>query len=203
MNKVKLFLDFDGTITNSSKAICECYNEIYKDYSEFKPANWWENNTWNYTDICPLMERPNKLFSDKRFFDRLEFINCNTKEIIEEISKYYEIIITSIGTPENISYKSLWLKTNLPVIKEYIFLSNEHCTMDKSVVNMSCSIFIDDVNSNLESSNAKVKIIFGDEYPWNETSLCLRCYNWSDVYVFLMDLYKNNIARIGSDSYIF
>jgi 5'(3')-deoxyribonucleotidase len=160
MYKRKLFLDFDDTIAHSSKAICDTYNQIYSSHPNFAPANWWENTEWNFTTICPLIERPSDLFSDERFFDNLDFMNDNTKEVIENLCNKYEVIIASIGTPENIAYKSLWLKTFLPCIKEYHFLCNNHCKMDKSAIDMSGAIFIDDVLSNLRSSNAEFKDIW-------------------------------------------
>lgn len=181
MSKQKLFLDFDDCIVHSSKAICECYNQLFSNHPDFKPANWWENTVWNYEKICPLMERPSDLFSDEIFFKNLDLMNDNTKDIIEKLCKKYEVIIASIGTPENIALKSLWLKTNLPCIKEYIFLCNDHCKMDKSTIDMSNSIFIDDVVSNLDSSNAEFKIVFGDEFDWNKTNKYPRCMNWSDI----------------------
>jgi len=58
--------------------------------------------------------------------------------------------------------------------------------MDKSIVDMKNAIFIDDVLSNLESSNAKYKIVFGDEYEWNITNKHGRCFNWTDVETLLL-----------------
>lgn len=46
-------------------------------------------------------------------------------------------------------------------------LTNGDNTMCKDVVNMEGGIFVDDVSSNLFSSNAGWKICFGKEYPWN------------------------------------
>lgn len=181
MDKQKLFLDFDDTIVHSSKAICSIYNEMYQDYPHFKPANWWENTKWNYVGICPLMRCPSELFSEKIFFEYVDFINGNTKDVIETLCEKYEVIVASIGTPQNIAHKSIWLKENLPCVKEYIFLCNDHCKMDKSTIDMINGIFIDDVVSNLDSSKAKGKIVFGDEFDWNKTYKYPRCLNWTDI----------------------
>jgi len=186
LNKTKLFLDVDGVIIDSIKAYCSTYNEIYKNHSKFTPAIWYECKKWDLKDVAPLVKSCNEIFSSPLFFKYAEFININTKEVIEELCNKYRIIICSIGTPENIAQKSLWLKENLPHIKEYIFLVNDGCKMDKSFIDMSSSIFIDDVVSNLDSSNADYKIVFGDEYEWNKTNKYLRCYNWTDIHRLLI-----------------
>ena len=46
---------------------------------------------------------------------------------------------------------------------------------------MRNSVFIDDSKKNLEASNAELKVLFGDDYSWNEGYEGLRCYNWYDV----------------------
>lgn len=182
MNKRKLFLDVDGVIIDSIKAYCDTYNKLYQSHPDFKPALWYECEKWDLKDVAPLVKNSEDLFSNPLFFKYANFINGNTKEIIEKLNDKYHIIICSIGTQENISYKSLWLKENLPFIKDYIFLVNDGCKMDKSIINMGKnSIFIDDVVSNLDSSNAQYKIIFGDEYEWNKTNKYHRCFNWIDV----------------------
>lgn len=186
MSKIKLFLDVDNTITNSSKAICKSYNFLYKDEKGFKPANWIENEKYNFSEICPLINNPAKLFRDELFFRYLEFMGDNTCDIIRKLNEKYQVIICSIGHPKNISLKSLWLNDKLSFIKDYILLYNDGCKMDKSIVDMSNGIFIDDCTSNLDSSNAELKVIFGDEYEWSQTKDYTRCWNWTDVAKLLL-----------------
>ena len=186
MNKRRLFIDFDSTIVNSIKAFCDTYNFYYQSIKDFKPAEWLKVEKYNFKDQCPLIRNVHDIFEDIYFFEKLEFINYNTYEVIKELSDKFEIHITTIGTINNIAQKSIWIKKNLPFIKNCEFLFNNGCKMDKSIVDMKDSIFIDDVLSNLESSNAKYKIIFGDEYEWNRDSEHIRCFNWSDVKALLI-----------------
>jgi len=186
MSKTKLFIDVDGTIIDSIKAFCDTYNELFKNHPNFKKAQWWEVETWNFSDQCPLVHNVEDIFANELFFKYAEFINGNTKETIEKLCYKYEVVICSIGTLQNIAYKSLWLKENLPCVKEYVFLVNDGCNMDKSIIDMNNSIFIDDVKSNLDSSNAKLKICFGDEYEWNKEWQGIRCCNWTDIYKLLI-----------------
>lgn len=179
--KIKLFLDYDMTIVNSIKTICDMYNEEYSNHVGFTPANHDLVQKWDFKDQCPLLNNCERYFSSKEFFDRVEFIEDNTKEVIQKHAEKFYIIICSIGTPSNIAYKSLWLEKNLPFIKDYVMLRNKGTKMNKSIVNMSDSVFVDDVSSNLLSSNADVKILFGKEYEWNKVDIFLRIYNWTQL----------------------
>lgn len=75
-------------------------------------------------------------------------------------------------------------------IKNVIMISGDVKTegikMDKSSVNMCNSIFIDDHEDNLLSSNAKTKICFGKEYDWNKNWTGERCLNWREVEKLLL-----------------
>ena len=55
---------------------------------------------------------------------------------------------------------------------------------------MSGAIFIDDIKENLETSNAAIKILFGDDYDWNAGWDQCRCYDWIDVLRFIISLIK-------------
>lgn len=53
---------------------------------------------------------------------------------------------------------------------------------DKSHVDMSNSIFVDDSIRNLETSSAKYKILYGEYMDWNNTNIeFIRCKNWLDL----------------------
>jgi len=164
--KKKLFLDFDSTIVDSIKSYCNYYNKVYQFDQGFKIAIAENVNQWDLRDECPLVDNPEFIFSNGYFFENLEFMP-NAYEVLERLSLQYELIICSIGTYDNISLKSLWIQRNLPFIKNSILIVNDGCKMDKSVINMSDSIFLDDHANNLFTSNAEFKILFGKEYPWN------------------------------------
>ena len=52
---------------------------------------------------------------------------------------------------------------------------------DKSEIDMTDGIFIDDSYNNLITSNATEKICFGDVYSWNEKWNGKRLANWMDI----------------------
>jgi len=89
----------------------------------------------------------------------------------------------SIGTPKNLSRKALYLQETLPFVKDYALLYNNGIKMNKEIIKMDYpdSIFIDDHVSNLKSSNAVNKYVFGKDYPWSQTNDYERLWNWTDV----------------------
>ena len=177
--KTKLFLDFDCTIVNTIKSIVDLYNEDFKYYKKFKKINWIDVNTWDFTECnCATPEYINTYFNQQRFFDRVEHMDWAEK-ILDILKEDFEITIVSSGYSPNLIAKEKWVNEYLPYcnfigvnLKEY---------KDKSHIDMSDGIFIDDSASNLETSNAAIKICFGDEYPWNNKWKGIRCNNWHEV----------------------
>jgi 5'(3')-deoxyribonucleotidase len=180
-----LFLDFDGTIVNAIKAVCEVYNFMYRLHPDFVEADWTKCDKWNFSDVCPLLKNCNDIFSSKKFFDVCELMDKYTYDTLKKLNGKYHIIVCSIGTPDNISYKIQWLKNHLPFISDYNMIVNNHsngyCKMNKRIANMQDAIFMDDVPNNLRSSNAKVKILFGKTYSWNKDWTGLTCSDWNKV----------------------
>lgn len=188
MNKKKIFIDIDNTITNSTKAFCHCYNLFYNFESDFVPADYQLVDKWDFCDQCTLIKSTNeveRIFGMQTFFANLEFINSNTKEILQKLNEKYHIILTSIGSYQNISLKSDWVHKNLPFIKDSIFYVNGGSIMDKSIINMEYnSFFIDDVSKNLNSVKSvqqSHKICFGDIHSWNKNWNGVRCLDWDDI----------------------
>ena len=56
---------------------------------------------------------------------------------------------------------------------------------DKSCVDMSGGIFIDDSSNNLITSNADIKFCFGKEYPWNKDWTGIRFKRWMSVLTYI------------------
>ncbi len=57
---------------------------------------------------------------------------------------------------------------------------------DKSCIDMSGGILIDDEQRYLDNSNANMKVCFGDKYEWNEDWNGKRCFNWIELENYLM-----------------
>ncbi len=149
--------------------------------------NWVDMKTWEFKELS-LTSRDYILsyFGQPRFFENVEFMD-NAYEIISNLSnRGYEICIVSMGTPQNLLGKGLWLKEHIPDI-DFIGIDMSQYK-DKSHIDMSDGILIDDEKRYLDSSNAKIKICFGDEYEWNKEWSGIRCYNWYDVKRYMKKL---------------
>lgn len=180
----KIFLDFDCTIADSVKAFCNVYNLFYNEKKGFIHADHSKVNRYDLKDQCHLIDHQEIIFSNEEFFKHLEFMPY-AEETLERLGSKYELIICSLGTLDNISFKSKWIKIHMPYIKNVILISGavekSGIKMDKSSVNMKGSIFIDDHAENLLTSNADLKICFGKEYEWNKNWTGQRCFNWKEV----------------------
>ena len=172
----KLFVDMDDCLTQSSKAYCQCYNDLFQNNPNFIPADYTKNNDWNFSEVAPLMKDNTELiFSHPLFFDNLEFFP-NALEVLQELQKKYEIYIVTIGTLKNLELKAKFIHKKLPFIKNVILLSNEGCQMNKSIVDMSnhdndeFNIFLDDNEGNLysqQNTSNLVRYAYGIKKPWN------------------------------------
>ncbi len=196
MNKQTIFFDFDSTIVDSVKAYCKTYNRLFQNHPNFVPANYAQCHDYDITKIAPLSQDIYYVFGHKKFFDYCEFVNENTKEVLEKLNEKYRIVICSIGNPSNIHFKTLWINKYIPFVKDYIMLvdnsKNTHSKMNKSIIDMKNGIIIDDHIDNLKSSNASKKICFGD-YGWNKHWKGLKCNDYDDIENLLL---HNQIALV-------
>jgi len=184
MSKPKFFVDMDLTIVDSVKAFCQTYNIIYFEHPYFVPSDPDKLISYDFRCICPLLQTQNdkdKIWGCRAFFAYLEFIDKDTYDVLKKLNEKYQLIIVTIGTLKNLALKSEWLETNLPFIKDCILITNEGNKMDKSIVNMNGALFLDDIPSNLESTNAERKILFGKIYPWNENWQGEHCLTWKEI----------------------
>lgn len=182
LSKPVLFLDFDSVIVDTNKAFCEYYNTYYSHREGFEKADHTKCEIWNFHDTCPLAKDDvNTIFGEKALFDLLEPYQ-HAMEVLERLSEQYEIVIVSIGTFMNISEKAKWIEKHMPFISEAILLGmNNGAVMNKSMVNMEGGVFIDDVMSNLISTNAERKILFGKTFVWNEQWTGEHYTRWADI----------------------
>lgn len=185
-DKKKLFLDFDGTIVNTIKRIVDLYNEDFRSYSKFIPINWEDVKTWDFTECnCATAEYINTYFNQPRFFRDLEYMYL-ADYVIDKLKDIYEIVVVSAGYNPNLREKEKWVKENLSFCK-FIGVDLKKYS-DKSHIDMSDGVFIDDSSNNLKTSNAKLKICFGETYDWNKDWLGIKCHNWYAIYDLLSKL---------------
>lgn len=160
-----LYLDFDNTIVNTSKEVIEIMNHLTgKDYK------WSDLKKYNFTDLFPEMtyEDIEKIFDSEELFDKIHWID-GCREVIEWWkNKGHAVHFVTIGRKKNLDKKIEWLIMNSPVTFFFTGIMN-YGDPDKSQVDMSDGIFIDDHIKYLRASNAKEKILFRNHQDgdWN------------------------------------
>ncbi len=184
-----IFIDFDGVMINHLEKLVELYNKDFWESKDFKPLAASNIQTWDLNEL-ELLEYKDRLkyFEDERYFKELE-LREDFKDAIQKIqaSSLYNIIIITMGSDKNIRLKTEFIKekmSNIGIDYEMICL-NTSKFRDKANVDMQNSVFIDDSVRNIETSNAKTKILFGDKRGWNKSYRGVRLDNWGDIIEYL------------------
>lgn len=215
MQKPKLYLDFDGVLVNSIDAIISLYNDdfqAYPNYHHIKPS---DIHTWNFEECtCANSDVFDMYFNTPRFFEYLRFME-HADTFIWLLSYQFDFVIVSSGNSPNLKLKQQWINSKLKLYINDTKMVNQGKVdfigvdfkdyNDKSHIDMSNGIFVEDTHYNLETSNAKHKIVFGEQYPWNienevnrETGLgeCYtRCKNWMELYQEIIRIYNMEMVQ--------
>lgn len=188
---MKLFIDFDNTIANSSEVIVDMLNEHFG-----KNENLEKLRKYDFSDLFPECSYWDieKFFNSDEMFERLK-IFPNMIETVDAFKDFFdEISIVTIGTKDNLENKKRFLKENNLELTFYGIENNGRS--DKSSVDMHNGVFIDDHIGCLHSSNAKIKILMKnvENGEWNKVEPNDDIYvvnNWYEVYS-IFDFIKKN-----------
>ena len=188
---MKLFIDFDNTIANSSEVIVDMLNEHFD-----KNENFEKLRKYDFGDLFPECSYWDieKFFNSDEMFERLK-IFPNMTETVDAFKDFFdEISIVTIGTKDNLENKKRFLKENNLELTFYGIENNGRS--DKSSVDMHNGVFIDDHIGCLHSSNAKIKILMKnvENGEWNKVEPNDDIYvvnNWYEVYS-IFDFIKKN-----------
>ena len=192
MRLKKLYIDIDNTLINTIATITKLYNEDFKWYSKFEPVDWHTVKTWDFEELeLASREYINHYFNQPRFFREVIFMDDVIEVIGRLYQKGYEIIFCSMCFSPNGRGKDWFLRGLFPYAK-FINVNIKEFP-DKSHIDMTGSIFVDDDGKNLDTSNADIKVCFGDILPWNENYDGDRCYSWLDFEKFIYDLEEGGV----------
>lgn len=188
---MKLFIDFDNTIANSSEVIVDMLNEHFD-----KNENFEKLRKYDFSDLFPECSYWDieKFFNSDEMFEKLK-IFPNMIETVDAFKDFFdEISIVTIGTKDNLENKKRFLKENNLELTFYGIENNGRS--DKSSVDMHNGVFIDDHIGCLHSSNAKIKILMKnvENGEWNKVEPNDDIYvvnNWYEVYS-IFDFIKKN-----------
>lgn len=183
----KIMIDMDDVI---------CDGGFLSLVNQFLKANYTLKDVKSYY-IQDLIHKEqykewSEFFNTKNVYDYVKFLP-NTYEVMEKLSKKYELYITTAYifrdneeySANNLKNKFEWLSKNLPFISpdNYIFTTN------KEIIN--CDIKIDDKLSNL-SGNAQMKMLFTAYHNKEltdkelEKNGVIRVNGWKDIEKILL-----------------
>lgn len=175
----KIFIDFDETITESILAFTKIINKKYN-----KDIQPWQVKSWDFLDVYPFLtdDELMEVFESEEFF---KILTCKpyAKEILTNLSQYYEIELVTVASDKAIKLKDNFIKENFPFIKKIHQIQHNQ---SKSIVDMSGGIFFDDVAKNLYDSNVltKVMIVNNPGADWNVGWAGYKISNWKEAYQF-------------------
>ena len=161
---MKLYLDCDDTILNSSECIIEILNKkngTYKTLKDLKDFNYRSIDK-TLTD-CDVL----RLFEVDEFWGHVKynsgFLKCNSF-----LHDNFDVEIVSCGTKYNLIKKEDFLKP-----WGYKFngiLINQDVDLCKKCVNMHNGIQIDDNMQSIRNTNSSIKILFqnNNNFTWNQ-----------------------------------
>ena len=156
----KLILDFDNSITNTTKAMIRSMNPYIKDVDKKVPEDT-HSYYWSFKDLFPEthMRYIDILFNSELLFSNMTLFP-NVYNVLKDLhEKGVEIYICTIGSYKNIKLKLDYLHEHLPFV-DVIPIAQNNILMNKAIINMENAVFLDDNCSCLNSSNADVKILY-------------------------------------------
>ena len=181
--QIHLYIDIDGVLIDTVSIIKRMYDEDFSLYPDWKPVKVKDIDTWDFKEL----ELANRCYFDRCFENSRYFRYAD--ELLDDSfiqlflkNNLFKITFVSLGTQKNLQLKYSWLNKHFgDYFVDYIGLySNE--VADKSSIDMSDGILIDDSYRNLSTCNAKKCICFGDIRSWNEAWTGDRAEDWQDVY---------------------
>lgn len=172
---MKIVIDLDSTIINTSKTLLNIYNQETNSNIKYNP-----NHKWDFDGLFPKSynKRAFELFTEEKFYDFVEPI-YEAVEVINSLAIENDILIVTKHHPLRIPNTQKWINSNFKNVKiEYV------SSFDKS--SFYGNVFIDDRIDCLNSvkENFKCLICFGS-YDWNREWTGLRFDNWNKIKDFI------------------
>lgn len=189
--KIRLFIDADDTILESSKAFIDIVN---RQDNINPPKTYEELQDWRYQSLFPYMttKRVVEIYDSEDFFNIVK-VNPDFESFYLKHENDFEWYIVTKGYKTNIEHKQKYFKKHLPKanVVGCRFGSKEEQNFDKSHINMDYGIQIDDRTDCLIGSNANIKILFKNnrDFYWNRTDM-------SNEPLYIMNSWKEIIETL-------
>lgn len=189
-----LYIDLDNVVFNTICIIKRMYDEDFCLYSEYSWIPAHKIKHYDFSDLTFMTrDRLMDYFRSNRFFNNIECMDEAEASIAYLETMGFKIVFVSIGTSENLLGKDEWVSV-------FNHLWGTHAEfigvdrIDKSHIDMSDGIIVDDEIKNLVNCNAQQKICFGN-YEWNQDWDGIRILSWKDLVNFIVELNKKEVEN--------
>jgi len=164
--KPKIAIDVDGTLAKTMEALLESFNKENNTNYTINDINDWNKGVLKVFGGYKKFLKMFNEFWEKR---REEISPYITKELLEELSKYYEIVIVSNrGNKRHEKFIQEWLKENFGLEFKVVLVKD---ILDK-INNGDYNLIIDDApilaKEIVKNNNNQYKKLILVERPWNK-----------------------------------
>lgn len=188
---MKLYLDCDDTILNSSECIIGILNkknDTHKTIRDLKDFNYRSiDKTLTDSDVLQLFE-VDEFWENVKY--NADFLKCDSF-----LRDNFDVEIVSCGTERNLVKKKEFLK---PLGYKFNgILIDQNINLCKKCINMQNGIQIDDNMQSIRNTNASIKILFqnNNDFTWNRVES-----NIDNIYVVqtwgevcqILEFFKNH-----------
>ena len=188
MRKLKIAIDIDNVVCDTSVAVVEYINERLPVNLELESlSSYWIENFLpdQYKWIVETA------FNDSSMWRRVKLIDGAAEYIEKLYNEGNEIYFATATTPNNFKKKIGFLERSFPFFPEGYVKNNTICIKNKQILDVH--YLIDDSLENLVGPRSYISICF--DYPWNrdiEYESCFyRVKSWKEIYDRILG--KHNI----------
>ena len=196
-DKLRIYVDFDSTICNTSLSLINCWNELNPN----NKIEYTKEHDWNF---YPMVKDRGQLKELFKMFDRKEFysdrnfrwVDNNVKQVLDKLIEYNcEVVIVTKHKESRRPLTKQFIESQFGDKIKIIFCDD----FNKSkYIEGKCDIFIDDridaCEDVLQSGKAKEVLCFG-EYDWNKEYDVRRFIDWKGLWFYIVGMYGDRLIK--------
>lgn len=175
MDKLVIYVDCDDTILHSSETVINILNNRYNVNKSIQDLK-----DWHYRSIVSTVtpEEILSIYSSDEFWEQVK-INEKFLEIYNKFKEDIKWVIVSKGDCVNLLKKQKFIEKNFEDVEFRGLILNDSDEFNKSLVDMSDGIQIDDNINCLTYTNSPIKVILKNN----------KSVYWNKVYSNMDNLY--------------
>lgn len=187
---MNIFLDFDDTIVESINNVIRIANKRYNRNIQVSDIHHWDFT--NLYDGIPSDDIIH-IFGEQEFFDTLRFKRGAILTLQKFSKRNFLNIVSCVINYDAMMLKYHWINQHLNNMNIPVGFMGIPPHKDKSIIDMSDGIAIDDNAQYLDVTNAKYKILFDNQNDMdvNKHWIGNRVYSWYE----LDDVLSNIISK--------